>query len=68
MDNYSLGVDPDPGRVKTLRIYTRGPDGRERTFSYREGSVIDGSMFQGWHDGNWNNDRRERPWDDDDRY
>ena len=62
VSNRLLGVDPDPGRVKTLRIYARGPDGRERAFDYREGSVIDGSMFRGWQRGDWDNDRRDRPW------
>jgi hypothetical protein len=64
VNNRVLGVDPDPGRVKTLRIYARGPDGRERTFDYREGNVVDGSMFRAWHRGDWDNDRRDRPWDD----
>lgn len=62
VSNRLLGVDPAPGRVKTLRIYARGPDGRERAFDYREGSVIDGSMFRGWQRGDWDNDRRDRPW------
>jgi hypothetical protein len=64
IDNRVLGVDPAPGRVKTLRIYARGPDGRERTFDYREGSVVDGAMFRGWHRGDWDNDRRNREWDE----
>ena len=53
MGNRTFGVDPDPGRVKALRIYARGPDGRERMFEYREGSVVDGSMFRGWGRGDW---------------
>src|SRR6266566_4919453 len=28
MGNSTFGVDPDHGRVKALRIYARGPDGR----------------------------------------
>ena len=32
MGNSTFGVDPDPGQVKALRIYARGPDGRERMF------------------------------------
>jgi hypothetical protein len=67
MDYRTLGVDPDRGRVKTLRIYARGPDGRERTFDYREGSIIDGAMFRGWQRGDWDNDRRDRRWDDEHR-
>jgi hypothetical protein len=53
MGNSTFGVDPDEGRVKTLRIYTRGPGGANRMFEYREGSVVDGSQFVGWGSGNW---------------
>jgi hypothetical protein len=53
MGNSTFGIDPDPGQIKTLRIYTRGPDGRERVFEYREGSTVDGSQFRGWGEGNW---------------
>jgi len=53
MGNGTFGIDPDPGRVKALRIYARGPDGRERMFEYREGSVVDGTMFRGWGRGDW---------------
>ena len=58
MGNSTFGTDPDPGRVKTLRIYARGPQGRERMFEYREGSVVDGSQFRGWGSGDWGNE----PW------
>jgi hypothetical protein len=54
MGNSTFGIDPAPGRVKTLRIFTRGPRG-ERTFEFREGSVVDGSQFSGWGGGNWGN-------------
>lgn len=53
MGNGSFGVDPDPGVVKVLRIYARGPDGRERMFEYVEGSVVDGAQFRSWHGGDW---------------
>jgi hypothetical protein len=53
MGNSTFGVDPDPGRVKVLRIYARGPNGDERMFEYREGSVVDGSVFRGWRRGDW---------------
>ena len=53
MGNSTFGVDPDPGRVKTLRIFTRGPRGRDRMFEYREGSTVDGSQFKGWGSGDW---------------
>jgi hypothetical protein len=55
MGNGTFGVDPDPGVVKTLRIYARGPNGREQMFEYREGSVIDGAQFRGWGRGDWGN-------------
>lgn len=53
MGNSTFGVDPDPGQVKVLRIYARGPNGQERMFEYREESTVDGSMFRGWGRGNW---------------
>ena len=62
MNNNTLGVDPDYGRVKVLRIYTRGPDGRERMFEFREGSLVDGSQFRGWDRGDWGNERRGDRW------
>ena len=60
MDNNTFGVDPDYGRRKVLRIYARGPDGRERRFEFREGRVVDGSQFRGWGRGDWGNERRDR--------
>jgi uncharacterized membrane protein YgcG len=65
MGNDTFGVDPDRGRVKTLRIYARGPDGQKRVFEYREGSIVDGSQFRGWSRGDWRNrDRDDRDRDD----
>ena len=55
MGNSTFGIDPDRGRIKTLRIYTRGPDGQERMFEYREGSTVDGAQFRGWGGGDWGN-------------
>src|SRR5258705_5804703 len=51
--NSTFGEDPDRGRTKTLRIYTRGPGGANRMFEYREGDVVDGSQFTGWGRGDW---------------
>ena len=62
MGNSTFGVDPDPGRRKALRIHTRGPDGRERTFEFREGSTVDGSQFRGWGRGDWGNEQRNDRW------
>ena len=53
LGNNTFGVDPDPGQVKTLHIYARGPNGQERMFEYREGSTVDGSMFRSWGNGDW---------------
>jgi len=53
MGNSTFGVDPAPGEVKTLRVFTRGPNDRERVFEFREGSTIDGAMFSGWGRGDW---------------
>ncbi len=62
MGNSTFGQDPDPGHVKTLRIYTRGANGQERMFEYREGSTVDGSLFRGWGSGGWDNERRNSRW------
>lgn len=51
--NKLFGSDPDPGVVKTLRIYARGPNGATRTFEYGENHHVDGAMFVGWRSGNW---------------
>lgn len=58
MGNSTFGVDPDPGHVKTLRIYARDPRGEERLFEYRENSIVDGNQFRGWGSGQWSNE----PW------
>lgn len=52
MGNSTFGVDPSPGNVKTLWIFARSGN-RNRTFEYREGDTVDGSMFAGWGGGNW---------------
>lgn len=53
MGNSSFGIDPHPNRVKTLRIFARGENGKIRVFEYREGSVVDGALFRGWSSGEW---------------
>lgn len=53
LGNDTWGTDPDPGRVKTLRIYARSKNGQTRTFEYTEGSYVDGSQFTGWRGGDW---------------
>jgi hypothetical protein len=64
MGNSTFGVDPDPGRVKMLRIYSRDRSGRRRMFEFRESSTIDGSMFIGWGQGNWGRDPWNGRWND----
>jgi hypothetical protein len=51
--NNLFGNDPDPGVVKTLRIYARGPGGATRTFEYAENNYVNGSLFSGWSGGDW---------------
>jgi hypothetical protein len=53
MGNSTFNVDPAPGVVKSLRILTKDPSGRDRAFEYREGSTVDGSVFSGWSRGDW---------------
>jgi hypothetical protein len=66
MGNSTFGQDPDPGRVKILRIYTRGPGGANRMFEYREGSMVDGSMFTAWGRGDWGHGGWTGGWGDGD--
>lgn len=56
LGNDTFGLDPDRGRLKTLRIIATGPGGRQRTFEYTEGGWVDGSLFTGWAGGNWGQD------------
>ncbi|WP_457356386.1 hypothetical protein [Roseateles sp. P5_D6] len=53
LSNDLFGVDPEPGRTKTLRIFARDRQGRERTFEFRERDWVDGNRFIGWGRGNW---------------
>ena len=63
MGNSTFGVDPDPGVVKVLRIYARGPNGQDRMFEYREGSVVDGSQFRAWGGGEWGREHWNGRWE-----
>ena len=56
MDNHTFGIDPHYGHHKVLRIYARGPEGRERMFEFPEHSWVDGSQFRGWGSGEWSRD------------
>lgn len=66
MGNSTFGIDPDHGRIKTLRIYARGPNGEERMFEFREGSTVDGREFRGWKRGDWGRGNWSGRWGDDD--
>ena len=49
VNNNTLGMDPAPGRGKTLRIRATDARGQMRTFEYREGSMVNSSTFGGWN-------------------
>lgn len=51
VNNNTLGVDPAPGRTKTLRVRVTDARGQQKTLEYREGSVVNGTMFAGWNGG-----------------
>jgi len=63
LTNRTFGVDPDPGQVKAVRLFARGPDGQERMFEYREGSTVDGTQFRGWGRGDWGNEQWNGGWE-----
>jgi len=63
LDYRTFGVDPDEGHGKSLRIYARGPNGREQMFEYRDGSWIDGAQFRGWGRGEWGDGQWSGRWE-----
>src|SRR5215467_3466955 len=63
VDNNTLGIDPAPGRTKTLRVRVADARGQEKTIEYREGSVVNSAMFAGWNGGRqpgWNGGAQPR--------
>ncbi|MGM9481031.1 hypothetical protein ACS5PN_07555 [Roseateles sp. NT4] len=62
LTNDLFGVDPDPGRTKTLRIFARDRSGRERNFDFRERDWVDGAQFVGWGGGNWGESNWQGGW------
>lgn len=62
LTNDLFGVDPDPGRTKTLRIFARDRSGQERQFEYRERDWVDGAQFIGWGGGGWGEGGGSRGW------
>ena len=67
LDYRTFGVDPDEGHAKVLRIYARGPNGRERMFEYRDNSIVDGTQFRGWGRGDWGNGGWSGRWEGEER-
>jgi len=69
IDYRTFRVDPDPGHAKALRVFARGPNGRERMFEHRDGDIIDGGQFRGWATGEWagENDRWSGRWEGEER-
>ncbi len=61
--NGLFGNDPAIGQVKVLRIYARSRSGENRTFEYREGSIIDGAIFTDWRGGGWGQNGWDHGWD-----
>lgn len=60
VNNNTLGVDPAPGRSKTLRIRATDARGQAKTVEYREGSMVSSAMFAGWNGSpqpGWNGGR-----------
>ncbi len=54
VNNANMGGDPAVGADKTLQIIARSQTGTVRTFSYREGAMVDSQMFSGGSGGgNW---------------
>ncbi len=51
VSNARLGGDPDPLRVKVLRVHARSRDGQWRSFEFTEGSEVDARRFTGWPGG-----------------
>jgi len=62
LTNDLFGVDPDPGRTKTLRIFARDRQGRERSFDFRERDWVDGAQFIGWGGGRWGDSDWQHGW------
>jgi len=45
--NTNMGVNPAPGKSKSLRIVARDAGGTVRDFYYKEGAVVNSLMFAG---------------------
>ena len=57
-NNKNLGVDPAPGKDKTLRIIARDRNGNIRNFKYNEGETVNTSRFiRSEYAGDWSGGR-----------
>jgi hypothetical protein len=45
--NANMGTNPAPGQNKSLRIVARDSGGNVRDFNYKEGAIVNSSMFSG---------------------
>jgi hypothetical protein len=68
LGNNTFGVDPDPGKVKLLRIEASGRTGQRRNFDYAEGSVVDGAQFSAWRQGQWGSSEQAGRWEQGERH
>jgi len=58
----SMAVDPDRGQAKMLRVFARGPNGREQAFDFPDNSVFDGARFRSWGRGEWGEENWNGGW------
>jgi hypothetical protein len=57
-NNKNLGVDPAPGKDKTLRIIARDRNGNVKNFKYSEGETVNTKRFiRNEYGGDWNGGR-----------
>lgn len=62
INHDSMDADPDPGHAKALRVFARGPNGRERSFDFPDNSVFDGAQFRSWGRGDWGDEHWNGGW------
>jgi hypothetical protein len=62
INHDSMDADPDPGHAKGLRVFARGPNGRERWFDFPDNSVFDGAQFRSWGRGDWGDEHWNGGW------
>ena len=62
INHDSMDADPAPGQAKGLRVFARGPNGRERLFDFPDGSVSDGAQFRSWGRGDWGDEHWNGGW------